>query len=136
MLIDVQRLGPKLRRHRAGLTGGVAIIAAIWTVSARAEEQFKLLDAGQIRARVIGKDITDGPHWALYFRSDGTLIGSEGGSSWRGNWKIAKDRLCFTLPSTTQQECNEVWISGANIRMRTGKEQETFDAVVMTHQAK
>jgi hypothetical protein len=52
--------------------------------SARAEDQFRLLDAGQIRARIVGNDITDGPHWSMYLRPDGKLISAESGSSWTG----------------------------------------------------
>ena len=95
-----------------------------------------MLDEKQIRARVVGQDITDGPHWSLYLRPDGALVGSESGSSWTGSWKIRNDKLCITLPSRTSVECNEVWMSGALIRMRASKDQETFDAIVMAHRAK
>ena len=122
------------RQYLVRLGGQVICSVATITTSALAENEFKLLDAQQIRARVIGKDVTDGPHWAMYFRSDGVLIGSEDGDSWHSNWKILNNELCFKLPSTTEQECNEVWMSGTNIRMRAGKDQETFDAKVMTHQ--
>jgi hypothetical protein len=47
---------------------------------ARAQEMFKLLGENEIRARVIGKDMTDNTHWANYFRPDGVLLSEEGGS--------------------------------------------------------
>ena len=38
-------------------------------------------------------------------------------------------------PNLESPDCNEVWMSGANIRMRANKDQETFDAVVEKHRA-
>jgi hypothetical protein len=35
-----------------------------------AQEMFKLLSEKNIRARVIGKDITDSAHWVSYLRPD------------------------------------------------------------------
>jgi heat shock protein HslJ len=88
-------------------------VALATASDARAEDQFRMLDGKQIRARVSGQDITDGPHRSLYLRPDGMIIGSESGSSWTGSWKIRNDRLCITLPSSTSLVCNEVWMSGA-----------------------
>jgi hypothetical protein len=48
-----------------------------WT--AHAEETFKLLGEKEIRARVVGKDITDSSHWVSYLRPDGVLISDENG---------------------------------------------------------
>ncbi|MBR0728620.1 hypothetical protein JQ582_41405 [Bradyrhizobium japonicum] len=94
-----------------------------------------MLDGKQIKARVVGQDITDGPHWSMYFRPDGALIGEESGSSWTGSWTIRNDRLCMTMPSSTAADCNEVWMSGKQIRMRASKDQEAFNAIVMAHRA-
>jgi hypothetical protein len=111
-------------------------LALLLQTSARAEDQFRLLDASQIRARMVGNDITDGPHWSMYLRPDGKLISAESGSSWTGIWKIQGNKLCRSLPSSTSVECNEVWMSGANVRMRANKEQETFDTIVAKHRGK
>ena len=48
---------------------------------AGAEDQFRMLDGKQIRARIVGQDITDRSHWSMYARPDGVLIGAESGSS-------------------------------------------------------
>jgi len=101
--------------------------------AARAEDQFKMLDEKQIRARVVGNDITDGPHWSMYLRSDGKLISAESGSTWTGSWKIRNGKLCITLPGNSSLECHEVWMSGANIRMRASKDEQTFEALVAKH---
>ncbi len=94
-----------------------------------------MLDGKQIRARVVGKDITDGAHWSLYLRPDGTIIGSESGESWTGSWKIRDDRLCMTQSGITSPVCSEVWMSGASIKMRGSGDEKTLDAMVMVHRA-
>ncbi|MET4492121.1 heat shock protein HslJ [Bradyrhizobium sp. LA7.1] len=121
-------------KHALRLT--ICATALVFVLDARAEDQFRKLDGKQIRTRVVGQDITDGPHWSMYFRPDGTLISSESGSSWTGSWKIQNDKLCMTMPSSTSLVCHEVWMSGAYIRMRANKDEETFDARVMAHQTK
>ncbi|MFN5040069.1 MAG: hypothetical protein ACK463_09740 [Bradyrhizobium sp.] len=119
---------------------GLAWIAGVLFVAtgfaAHAEDQFKRLDEKQIRARLVGNDITDGPHWSMHFRPDGKLISSESGNSWTGTWNIRSNKLCLSLPSSTSINCNEVWVSGANVRMRASKDQETFDAIIKKHQGR
>jgi hypothetical protein len=102
---------------------------------AHAQENFKLLGEKEIRARVVGKDITDSSHWVSYLRSDGVLLSDEMGRKWTGTWKIQNNKLCMSNPNLESPDCNEVWMSGANIRMRANKDQETFDAVVEKHKA-
>jgi len=100
---------------------GVRIVVA-WAIgivalvvaghATRAEEQFKRVDEKQISARVVGKDITDGPHWSMYLRPDGVMISAESGGSSVGSWKIRNNRLCISYPASApgaQPECNEVW---------------------------
>ncbi|MEH2570286.1 hypothetical protein [Bradyrhizobium sp. AZCC 2289] len=99
------------------------------------QEMFKLLGEKEIRARVIGKDITDSTHWGSYLRPDGVLLSDEMGRKWTGTWKIQNNKLCMSNPNLETPDCNEVWMSGANIRMRANKDQETFDAVVEKHRA-
>jgi hypothetical protein len=40
---------------------------------------FKLLSEKEIRARIVGKGITDSTHWVSYLRPDGVLLSSETG---------------------------------------------------------
>src|ERR1700730_16632886 len=109
--------------------------AMIWGSTTHAQENFKLLGEKEIRARVIGKDITDSSHWVSYLRPDGALLSSEMGRKWTGTWKIQNNKLCMSNPNLETPDCNEVWMSGANIRMRANKDQETFDATVEKHRA-
>ena len=117
------------------LTLTTLLSATICGSIAHAQEMFKLLGEKEICTRVVGKDITDSSHWVSYLRPDGALLSSEMGRKWTGSWKIQNNKLCMSNPNLESSDCNEVWMSGANIRMRANKDQETFDAVVETHRA-
>lgn len=121
-------------RYALRVMGCAALL--VLTIEASAADQFRMLGGKQIRARMVGKDITDGAHWTLYLRPDGSVVGSESGDSWTGSWKIRDDRLCMTQPGNASLVCNEVWMSGANIRMRATGDEKSLEAMVMAHQAK
>jgi len=124
-----------IRRAWRTLSLIILVQAAPYGWNAQAQEAFKLLGEKEIRARVVGKDITDGAHWVNYLRPDGVLLSSESGSKWTGTWKIQNNKLCMSNPNLEGLNCNEVWMSGTNIRMRANKDQETFDAIVEKHRA-
>jgi hypothetical protein len=109
--------------------------AMIWGSTTHAQEMFRLLGEKEIRARVVGKDITDSSHWVSYLRPDGALLSSEMGRKWTGTWTIQNNKICMTNPNPESPDCNEVWMSGANIRINADRDQETFDAVVEKHKA-
>src|ERR1700676_5004215 len=123
------------RRALRVLTLTLPLPAMICGSIAPAQEMFKLLGEKEIRARVVGKDITDSSHWVSYLRPGGVLLSSEMGRKWTGTWKIQNNKLCMSNPNLEGLNCNEVWMSGANIRMRANKDQETFDATVEKHRA-
>jgi hypothetical protein len=114
----------------------VLLPAAVCGWTAQAEPMFTLLGEKDIRARVVRKDITDGAHWVIYLRPDGVLISDEQGQKHPGTWKIQYNKLCMSNANLESPDCKEVWMSGANIRMRANQDQETFDAVVEKHRAK
>jgi hypothetical protein len=62
--------------------------ATIWGSIARAQEMFKLLDGKEIRARVVGRDITDSTHWMSYLRPDGVILSSETAENGPGHGKF------------------------------------------------
>ena len=123
------------RRTSQILALAILLPATICGSITHAQDMFKLLGEKEIRARVVGKDITDSSHWVSYLRPDGVLLSDEMGRKWTGTWKIQNNKLCMSNPNLESSDCNEVWMSGANIRMRANKDQETFDAVVETHRA-
>jgi hypothetical protein len=113
----------------------ILLPATICGSTAHAQGTFKLLGETEIRARVVGKDITDSTHWVSYLRPDGVLLSSETGRKWTGIWKIRNNKLCMSNPNLEGLNCNEVWMSGANIRLRENPDQETYDATVEKHRA-
>jgi hypothetical protein len=144
LLKDAQLAGGAARLRRSSVMSRrtsqilaltILLPATISGSLGHAQENFKLLGEKEIRARVVGKDITDSSHWANYLRPDGVLLSSEMGRKWTGTWKIQNNKLCMSNPNLESPDCNEVWMSGANIRMRANKDQETFDAVVEKHRA-
>jgi len=117
------------------LTLIIALTALVCGSAASAQENFRLLGEKEIRARVIGNDITDASHWSMYFRPDGALLRDEMGQKWTGNWKIQNNRLYMSNPSIKSLDCNEVRMSGGNIRLRAHQDEETWDALVEKHKA-
>ena len=77
-------------------------LAGLW-MGRSCTRRFRLLDEKGIRARVIGRDITDSSHWSIYLRSDGALLRDEMGRKWTGIWKIQNNRLCMSNPSVNRR---------------------------------
>jgi hypothetical protein len=114
----------------------VAVALTIITfVPAQAEENFELLTGKQIRARVIGKDISDGIHWWEYYRKDGALISIDMGTQRTGTWKIQGDKLCKSNEKNKPLTCYEVWMSGDSISFRLNKVDTHFIGVLEKHAA-
>src|ERR1035437_1350799 len=124
-----------IRRMLGVLKLAIVLPALVCGSAVSAQELFRLFGEGEGRARVIRKDITDASHWATYLRSDGDHMRNEIDHKWTGVWKIRNNKLCMSNPSSKSLNCNEVWMSGENIRLRQHTEEETFDAVVAKHQA-
>jgi hypothetical protein len=104
-----------------------------FSVPADAEENFEMLKAKQIRARVAGKDISDDVHWSEYYRKDGVLISVDMGTQRTGIWKIQGDKLCKSKEKTKPLTCYEVWMSGDSISLRLHKGDDHFIGVVEKH---
>jgi hypothetical protein len=98
-----------------------------------AEENFKLLKSKQIRATVVGKDISDDVHWSEYYRKDGALISTDMGTKQTGTWKIQGDKLCKSKEKTKPLTCYEVWMSGDSISLRLHEGDDHFIGVVEKH---
>src|SRR5665811_2287704 len=92
--------GAVIRRMLGVLTLAIVLPALVCGSAVSAQENFRLLGEKEIRARVIGKDITDASHWATYLRSDGVLMRNEIDHKWAGVWKIRNNKLCMSNPSS------------------------------------
>lgn len=122
-----------IRRTLRVLTLTIVLPALIFGSAAYAQDNFRRLSEKEIRARVIGNDITDNSHWVMYFRPDGALLSDEVSRKRTGIWKVQNNKLCMSNAGGKSLDCNEVWMSGENIRLRAHKDEETFDAVVEKH---
>jgi hypothetical protein len=100
-----------------------------------AQDQFKILGEKEMRATVVGKDITDGLHWSIYLRSDGALVGAEGASRWTGTWNIQRNKLCMSNPGSKTLDCYDVWMSGQSISLRLKKDDDSFVGVIERHKS-
>jgi hypothetical protein len=82
-------------------------------VCAHAATTFTRLSAREIRAKIVGKVVTDDAHWSQHFRPDGTLQSIVLSQLKQGTWKINGNTLCLTLKMRKQEtttECYEVWL--------------------------
>ncbi|WP_247777127.1 hypothetical protein [Bradyrhizobium sp. CW1] len=118
-------------RDALRLMGCAAVL--VLTLEARAGDQLRILDGKQIVCVWWGKT-SRMARTGRYISDQTTQSSVQIGESWTVTWKIRDDRLCMTQPSITSPVCNEVWMSGANIRMRAGGDDKTLDAMVMAHQ--
>ena len=122
------------RWRRRALMMAVCAVGGLATVSpVRANEVFKQLMAKEIRAKVIGRDLTDGVHWSWYFRPDGALISMELAKRRVGSWKIEDNRLCREKEKGKQIECYEVWMSRKTVSLRFFEDMPAFEATVEPH---
>lgn len=110
-------------------------LTIVVTLPADAEENFEMLKATQIRARVAGKDISDGVHWSEYYRKDGALISVDMGTQRTGIWKIQGDKLCKAKEKNKPLTCYEVWMSGDSISLRLNKGDTHFIGNIEKHGA-
>ena len=127
------------RRHNASKFHGIVLVALASTLlasaSARAQDSFKIIGEKEVRATIVGREITDGSHWSIYVRPDGALVGSESGSVWNGTWSIQKNKLCLSNPGSKALDCYDVWISGHTISLRLKKDDDSFVGVVENHKS-
>jgi hypothetical protein len=100
---------------------------------AAAQDDFRQLDAKQIRSRLVGHDLTDASHWSMYLRPDGTLIGTESNTRWSGTWKLQQNKLCMSTPGNSSLDCYEVWMASTKVSLRMNDGAEAFVAFIERH---
>ena len=104
-------------RWAVGLALGLVLIA----VCAHAADPFHRLSAREIRAKIVGKVVTDDAHWSQHFRPDSTLHSIVLSQLKQGTWKINGNTLCLTLKTrkqATTTECYEVWMWKDHVEYR------------------
>ena len=83
-------------------------------------EAFKRLSAKEVRARMVGKVITDEAHWSDQLMPDGSLKSFDMGRAKAGSWKLDGNELCLTRKERkgTTVDCFEVWMSKDQVELR------------------
>jgi len=90
-----------------------------------AAEGFRQLNGSEIRARLSGRELTDGVHWSMRFGAGGKLATSEAvgrfapeeKDSMRGTWRVVRDELCLDY-GPGGATCHQVWIGGKTVQLR------------------
>ncbi|MEG9525385.1 MAG: hypothetical protein MIL41_06375 [Hyphomicrobiales bacterium] len=93
----------------------MAIPLALTAGPAVPGEAFRHLTASEIRARLVGKEVTDEVHWSYHFEPGGRLHVVSLGRARTGRWRLDGDELCLEADS-----CVQVWISGNRVELRRG----------------
>jgi hypothetical protein len=100
----------------AGCVATAAVFLAATVSWASAGEAFRRLSGSEIRARLVGKEVTDEVHWAYSFERGGGLRVVSLGRARAARWRLDGDELCLD-----GQPCVEVWMTGNRVEFRRGE---------------
>lgn len=89
------------------------VLLALAAGPAPAGEAFRRLTASEIRARLVGREVTDEVHWAYRFEPGGRLHVVSLGRARTARWRIDKDELCLEAAP-----CVQVWMAGNRVELR------------------
>lgn len=95
----------------------VIAVATVFNGGVGAEDFLKLTGT-QIRAKLVGRQLTDESHWGEIYRPNGQLVSDEMGNTRVGSWRIVKNQLCKTYPEDGGSACFDVWLSGRTVQMK------------------
>jgi hypothetical protein len=105
-------------KSRLGTAATAATVVAALASGATAEEKLQKLSAGQIRAKIVGMELTDEVHWRELYGPGGTVTSDSMGRKRTGKWRVEKDQLCIEFDKDPPAKCYEVWMSGKKVEMR------------------
>jgi len=107
------------------------IMLLVGVVGYAQAEDFRKLSGAQIRAKLVGMQLTDESHWIEAFEPGGKLTSIEMGRMRTGQWHINKDQLCESYSKSEDKNCYDVWISGRTVQMRSqGSTVSPFEGVL------
>jgi hypothetical protein len=105
-------------KRRLGTAAAAATVVAALATGATAEEKLQKLSAGQIRAKIVGMELTDEVHWRELYGRGGTVTSDSMGRKRTGKWTVEKDQLCIEFDKDPPAKCYEVWMSGKKVELR------------------
>ncbi|MCO6415840.1 hypothetical protein JYK14_06580 [Siccirubricoccus sp. KC 17139] len=111
------------------------LAAVVWTTAVPATAQeFRRLNAAEIRTQIIGRDLTDDYHWTEYYRRDGRLEIEDLGHRKNGRWRVERDLLCTANDRASPLRCWQVWLSGSEVSLRERPDDRTPPTFLRRHQ--
>ena len=100
------------------ITGLALLAVAVCGSNADAEEKFQKLNAGQIRAKLAGMELTDNVHWCDLYQRNGNVVSTSMGRKRTGKWRVEEDQLCIEFEKEPVPKCYDVWLSGKQVELR------------------
>ena len=101
------------------LCTGLALLAvAICGSNVAAEGKFQRLNAGQIRTKLAGMELTDNVHWRDLYQGNGTIMSTSMGRKRAGKWRVEQNQLCVEFEKEPIPKCYDVWVSGKEVELR------------------
>jgi hypothetical protein len=104
-----------MRLRTCGLLAFTFGVRSLAYAKGPADQGFKKLTGGQIRAAFVGKTFSDGTHFSNRYKADGTIEGVSMGKKISNKWKINKDTLC--IADKTNELCYGVWMKGKEVKL-------------------
>jgi len=112
-------MAPKDKSMSKQLCTGLALLAvAICGSNVAAEGKFQRLNAGQIRAKLAGMELTDNVHWRDLYQGNGTIMSTSMGRKRTGKWRVEQNQLCIEFEKEPIPKCYDVWVSGKEVELR------------------
>lgn len=100
---------------RIAVAPALLVLLALSAGTTTAGERFRRLTGPEIRARLVGKEVTDEVHWAYRFEPGGRLHIVSLGRAHTAKWRLDKDGLCLEA-----DPCVQVWMAGNRVEFRRG----------------
>jgi hypothetical protein len=104
--------------RRLRRTGGALLSAMVLATGVAAEASFQKLTGAQIRAKLVGMELSDGVHWRDLYERNGTVTSMSMGSKRSGKWRIEKDQFCIAFDKEPIPKCYDVWLTGKQVELR------------------
>jgi len=105
-------------KRRLCATALACLAVAMLGANAAAEEKFRKLTAGQIRAKLTGMELTDNVHWRDLYQRNGTVMSTSMGRKRTGKWRVEQSQLCIEFEKEPVPKCYDVWLSGKQVELR------------------
>lgn len=108
-------------RERVGITRLSVVVAVAIGFGSPASDgavaaNARKLSGVQIRARLVGMQLTDKAHYRFVYDPDGTLRSYSMGAKKVGRWSIEKDGLCLRL-GENDDGCYAVTLKGQSVEL-------------------